>query len=282
MWTSTAGSASCCRWWAACSWCSSIAAPPRSNDGPRADLDRWRLSVAAFLIDSFVTGDPTLGGAAYTLFQLEDLARLAVPLCFLWGLLRSNLDRGRVGDLIERLSGTSRRAGSATRWRTCFTIPDLRLAFPSRIAVDEAGAEVPAPERIVLGLVAHRVDGRTLAVIGHDPAIDGRLIAAVGAATAMALKNARLHAEVREQLEEVRASRARIVGSADAERRRIERDLHDGAQQRLLTLSFRLRAAMKRSRDVDPALREDLAEPTVSCGTRSRSPNLARGIHPRS
>ena len=118
-------------------------------------------------------------------------------------------------------------------------------------------------------------------MIGHDPAIDERLIAAVGAATAMALENARLHAEVRAQLEEVRASRARIVGSADAERRRIERDLHDGAQQRLLTLSFRLRAAMKRSGDVDPALHADLAEADDELRHAIEElRNLARGIHP--
>ena len=239
--------------------------------------------IAAFLIDAFVTGDPTQGGAAYTLFQLEDLARMAVPLCFLWGLLRSNLDRGGVGDLIERLSGTIPTGGLRDAMADVLHDPDLRLAFPLADGwVDEAGAQVWAPERTTSsGSSRIEVDGRTLAVIGHDPAIDERLIAAVGAATAMALENARLHAEVRAQLEEVRASRARIVGAADAERRRIERDLHDGAQQRLLTLSFRLRAAMKRSAGVDPALHEDLAEADDELRHAIEElRNLARGIHP--
>ena len=69
---------------------------------------------------------------------------------------------------------------------------------------------------------------------------------AVGNAARLALENERLAAEVRAQLEEVRASRARIVEAADAERRRVERDLHDGAQQRLVALALRLQVAKRR------------------------------------
>ena len=188
-----------------------------------------------------------------------------------------------MGDLIERLSGTIPTGGLRDAMADVLHDPHLRLAFPLGGGwVDEAGAQVSAPEQTTSsGSSRIELDGRTLAVIGHDPAIDERLIAAVGAATAMTLENARLHAEVRAQLEEVRASRARIVGSADAERRRIERDLHDGAQQRLLTLSFRLRAAIKRSADVDPALHEDLAEADDELRHAIEElRNLARGIHP--
>src|SRR5207244_4869085 len=70
----------------------------------------------------------------------------------------------------------------------------------------------------------------------------------VGAAARLTLENERLQAEVRAQLEEVRASRARIVTAADAERRRLERDLHDGAQQRLVNLSLALRIDRKSTR----------------------------------
>ena len=69
------------------------------------------------------------------------------------------------------------------------------------------------------------------------------LVEAVAAAARLALVNARLHAEVRAQLETVQESRARIVTAADEERRRIERDLHDGAQQRLVALALELRSA---------------------------------------
>jgi signal transduction histidine kinase len=63
----------------------------------------------------------------------------------------------------------------------------------------------------------------------------------VTAAARLALENERLQAEVRARLEELRASRARIVEASDAERKRLERDLHDGAQQRLVGLSLALR-----------------------------------------
>ena len=98
------------------------------------------------------------------------------------------------------------------------------------------------------GSIAHVTrlerEGELLGVLVHDPAIEAEdpgLVEAVGNAARLALENERLAAEVRAQLEEVRASRARIVEAADAERRRVERDLHDGAQQRLVALAMRLR-----------------------------------------
>lgn len=72
------------------------------------------------------------------------------------------------------------------------------------------------------------------AALVHDVGLAGQrpLLEAAGSAARIALENARLHAELQAQLAEVRASRARIVAAGDAERRRLERDLHDGAQQR--------------------------------------------------
>ena len=67
------------------------------------------------------------------------------------------------------------------------------------------------------------------------------LIEEVASAARLALENERLQAEARAQLEDLRSSRARIIEAGDAERRRLERDLHDGAQQRLVGLSLALR-----------------------------------------
>ena len=64
-----------------------------------------------------------------------------------------------------------------------------------------------------------------------------------GAAAALALENQRLEAELRARIEDLRASRARLVEAGDAERRRLERDLHDGAQSRLVALALKLRLA---------------------------------------
>jgi signal transduction histidine kinase len=94
----------------------------------------------------------------------------------------------------------------------------------------------------------------------------------------LVLENERLAAEVRSQLAEVRASRGRIVAAADAERRRIERDLHDGAQQRLVTLSLALGLEAARA---DPAAADVLsgAQDDVE-GALVELRELARGIHP--
>jgi signal transduction histidine kinase len=99
----------------------------------------------------------------------------------------------------------------------------------------------------------------------------------------LAATNERLQAEVEAQLEEVRASRARIVEAADAERKRVERDLHDGAQQRLVSLSLLLRLARSKvGPDADPALGAALADATDAAkATLAELRELARGIHPQ-
>lgn len=94
------------------------------------------------------------------------------------------------------------------------------------------------------------------------------------------LENERLQAEVRAQLDEVRELSARLVDASDAERRRMERDLHDGAQQRLVTLALRLQLA----RDSDApkaALRQTLIDAAEELDEALRDlRELARGIHP--
>ena len=108
--------------------------------------------------------------------------------------------------------------------------------------VDAAGRPIELPERS--GPCRHGGDrrGEEIAALVHDPALldEPALVESVRATAALVLENERLAAEVRSQLAEVRASRGRIVAAADAERRRIERNLHDGAQQRLVTLSVAL------------------------------------------
>ncbi len=92
--------------------------------------------------------------------------------------------------------------------------------------------------------------GRTVAILRHRAGLldDPGLAREVAAAARLALENERLHAEVLAQLEDLRAAQARIVAAGDAERRRLERDLHDGAQQRLVGLALALRLARPQSR----------------------------------
>jgi signal transduction histidine kinase len=126
--------------------------------------------------------------------------------------------------------------------------PSLQLAYwlPERNTfVDAAGAPVLVELARDRALTHLERDGETIAVLVHDPVLAGEpeLVAAVAAGAGMAVQNEQLHAQVRSQLREVHASRARIVEAADGARRRVERDLHDGAQQRLVTVALALRLA---------------------------------------
>src|SRR4029079_12791281 len=108
--------------------------------------------------------------------------------------------------------------------------------------VDAAGRPIELPQREDRAVTAVSIRGEEVAALVHDPALldEPALVESVRATAGLVLENERLAAEVRSQLAEVRASRGRIVAAADAERRRIERNLHDGAQQRLVTLSVSL------------------------------------------
>ncbi len=103
----------------------------------------------------------------------------------------------------------------------------------------------------------------------------------MSAAAAIALENEHLQAESQSRLAELRASRERLVSAGDAERRRLERDLHDGAQQRLVAIAMQLNFLRTRIRD-DPSTAEELA--TTASDELAQSLHelreLARGIHP--
>jgi signal transduction histidine kinase len=124
-------------------------------------------------------------------------------------------------------------------------------------------------------------DGVRLAAIVHDPALDDSqdLVRGAGAAVALALENERLDAELRARVEELRASRERLVRAGLDERRRIERDLHDGAQQRLVSLRLALGLARKAE---DPEAAARLVDGAISelDSALSELRTLARGIHP--
>jgi signal transduction histidine kinase len=206
-----------------------------------------------------------------------------VPLAFLVGLLRTRLQQGGVAELVVELGA----APPAERIRELLARtlgdPSVQLAFWRPGAgdyVDAAGATVALPEsdgERAVSIIDHR--GIRLAALIHDRSLleNPRLLDGVSAAARLALENARLQAELRAQLREVRASRGRIVEAGDQERRRIERNLHDGAQQRLLAIRLALRVARKNAGDLEPQLAEIDAE---LAGALQELRTLARGLHP--
>ncbi len=205
------------------------------------------------------------------------------PIAFLAGLLRTSIERGSIAGLVRELDGVTTNALEPALARAVHD-PSLRIAFPTGDGagyVDGAGQAVALPQD-GSGLSMTRVGSpdHTLAVLVHDASVDDELVESAAAASRLALENARLTAELRAQLEAVRASRLRIVQAADEERRRLERDLHDGAQQRLVALGFALRDATRRAHE-DPELRSILegAQVELESGLKELR-TIARGLHP--
>jgi signal transduction histidine kinase len=264
-----------------------VRASPRAR---RLYLPLLIAAVAAALwavLNGVLTFDASPPAVVYDLFWWQVASLVALPLAMLWGLLRARLARVHVGDLVVHLQETP-VDGLRDELADALEDPTLELGLwiPDRgIYVSPAGAELAVPDgdgdRAVT-LIAH--EGAPLAVLVHDPTLreEPKLVEAVAAAARLALVNARLHAEVRAQLETVQESRARIVAAADEERRRIERDLHDGAQQRLVALALELRSAQRQlGETVDPELERLLSSTADELQVAVEElRELAQGIHP--
>lgn len=227
---------------------------------------------------------------------VEYVAILAVPVTFLGGLLRSRLAGYSVGELVVELgdkgtggelrAAVSRALGDPSA-EVAYWMPDLGIyadadGRPVELTTDDLARAVTVIERA----------GERIGALVHDSALreEPQLLDSVCAAAGLAMENERLHTEVLTRLAEVSASRARIVEAADAERRRVERNLHDGAQQRLVSLSLALAMARNRlagevecsepgSRTVGvEELLSEAADELILALRELRE--LARGIHP--
>jgi signal transduction histidine kinase len=218
-----------------------------------------------------------------------------LPYAFLAGLVRSRYSRaGAVGELIERLNDRDRSVELRDALADALGDPTLQLLFWRPSAghyVTAAGHPVELPAsgsgRAVAEVRGTRTaaepDGALVGAIVHDKQLvdEPELVRMVAGSAGLALDNERLQAELRARVEELQQSRARLLEISMFERRRLERDLHDGAQQRLVALSLQLGLAERKLRD-DPAVsgrllsaaRDELA--TALAELRE----LARGIHP--
>jgi signal transduction histidine kinase len=149
--------------------------------------------------------------------------------------------------------------------------------------VDDAGHEVELPKPAASKAVTPISDGgEPLAVLVHDPAVleDATLVEAVASAARIAVSNARLQAEVRARVVELAASRRRIVEAADAQRRRLERELREGAETRLIRVERLLGRAHEAA---DGRAGEQLTEIEGELrGARAELRDFAQGVHPSS
>ncbi|MET7573323.1 ATP-binding protein [Streptomyces sp. NPDC005492] len=234
--------------------------------------------------------DGMLGtGPSWTHTPLINIAHVSVlllPLAFLAGVWRVRMGRTAVADLLRRMPLASEE--------------DLRDALAKALGDSSVEVGFPAPDetgyvdsrgRTLTAAPGQQVsplerNGRRVGVLLHDPALreDRYVLEAVVSAVALELDNQRLAAEVRAQLAEVRASRARIVEAGDEQRRRIEHDLHDGAQSRFVTALVTLRLARLQVAN-QPTLDQDLAELLDGIAElmgegMDQLRDLAHGIHP--
>lgn len=206
------------------------------------------------------------------LWLAQGTALLALAAGVGWGWFRAWRTRSEIARLVVDLAAAPSAGGLRDALAAMLGDPSLRLAYPLRNGelVDAQGLPLVddrPPSILVRG-------DREVAVLTHRPGLldDPATAEAVALAATIVLDNERLHAELTAQLAHLRASRQRIVAAGDAERRRLERDLHDGAQQGLAALLLQLRllgsigrgdappCALSRAREVEDELEHAVAD----------------------
>jgi signal transduction histidine kinase len=209
----------------------------------------------------------------------------AVPIAVLVDMLRARLARSAVGDLVLSLHASPAPEDLRDAISRALGDPSLEVAYwlsEYGTYADLAGRPVELPAdparwtRVVDG------SGQPVAALLHDPSLheEPALLDAVGAAAGLALERARLHADLHARLDELRDTRGRIFEATQSERRRLERDLHDGAQQRLVTLALDLGRIERRLGDDEEARRSLEQARAELARSLDELRDLARGIHP--
>ena len=249
-----------------------------------------RRAQAPVLVGAGLAVPPTMlwlawttatGESAPTPETIARAAWLLLPLGVVAGIARSRLHRREASELVVELQT---EGATSLRERLARALGDPTVEVAYRLDdgryVDDAGRPVELPQRPDRAVTVVTARGEEVAVVVHDPALldEPALVESVRATAGLVLENERLAAEVHARLAEVRASRARIVAAGDAERRRLERNLHDGAQQRLVTLSLALGIAAARGDEAGSDELSRAQEQVEEAIVELRE--LARGIHP--
>ncbi len=240
-------------------------------------------ATLAELIALTASASPTAMNAIYT---VEAFLLACVPAAFVIAVLQRRFARTRIADLLVQIRGPARPGTVTEGLRRVLHDPSLDVFYwvPDMDAyVDGDGSAIQHPVRSANRLVRPVLSssGEPLAVVLADPVLSAHedLVQAAITASSLALENSHLQAALQAQLKEVRASRQRIVEAGISERRRLEHDLHDGTQQRLLALKVMLGAA---EAEVDnAAARAMITRIRTEIGqVFDELRDLAHGIHP--
>jgi signal transduction histidine kinase len=259
-------------------------------------LPRWqRRRPAQILINCFslslVMLAALLTAGAFQLpgFEIIRLATFAVaglaPLAFLAGLLDARLAKGGVGELMVRLR-TDPTPDLAELLAQALRDPTLSLIYwlpqyGSWADQDGNPATLPEPDGGRRATIVKQ-NGEQIAALVYDATLgeEPELVEAVSAAAGIALENGRLEAELRARLQDLHGSRTRAIEAQQNERRRLERNLHDGAQQRLVALALEL-GLLAEQAESDPATQTRLKRARSELAqSLDELRDIARGLHP--
>ena len=252
------------------------------------------LLAPALIPVALVAASEAARGAALLLSPLEDPGRAGFMAVYLsragalvalaagvtWTVLRTRRTRARMARLAAELGAAPPPGTLRDALRAGLGDPTLDVLYWVHAVDGFVDADGAVRSRPVGTATRVTRGGRLLAVVVHDDAAfpGGDLERLLGPAARLAIENEALRAEVLAQLQELRRSRARIVATADESRRRLERDLHDGAQQRLLAVVLDLRLACSGATgEVAERLRH-IADEVDRAFTELR--DLAHGIYP--
>jgi signal transduction histidine kinase len=245
------------------------------------------LLAGALLTSAYVVAQLELLPAEPALW-LYFVTQALMPLSVLLGAVRARLHRGAVAELVVALDRGAVGDGLRDALARCLGDPTLRLAFPVGPAaghIDASGEHLRLEDEPGRAQTPVEQDGRTIAVLDHDRTLldEPDLLDAAVAASRLALRNAQLTAQVRAQLGELQRSRTRLVVAVDTERRRLERDLHDGVQQHLLAVALELGRLRNQARaNGDGSLVAPLARTIADLEHAiDELRRFARGLHPQ-
>jgi signal transduction histidine kinase len=238
--------------------------------------------MMAFLFLSLAYGGPWTAQIRWATFAALVLA----PIVFLLGLVYARLARSAIAGLVVELPRELAPLDLRDALARTLRDPSLELAYwlPEYDTYADVDGQPLEVSDLGEGRSATVItwEGKRVGALLHDSSLNDEqeLLNAVTAAAAIAVQNARLQADLRARLKELRGSRLRMIEAGQKERQRLERNLHDGAQQRLIALSLRLSLLEKKVVD-DPQLTEQLdaarAEIALSLDELR---DVARGIHP--